>query len=53
MGDVIFFAAAWLLILTVLVLDFAGILRRGTYWRLQGTGLLLMFSVCPACQHVR
>jgi uncharacterized membrane protein YhaH (DUF805 family) len=45
MGDVIVFAAVWLLTLTALMLDFAGILRRGTFWRLQGTGLLLMFSV--------
>jgi hypothetical protein len=45
MGDVIFFAAVWLLTLTVLVLDFAGVVQRGTHWRLQGTGLLLMFSV--------
>lgn len=43
-GYVIAFAAVWLLILTVLVLDFAGIVRRGAAWRWQGTGLLLMFS---------
>ncbi len=41
--DVIAFAVLCLLILTVLVLDFAGIVRRGTAWRWQGTGLLLMF----------
>ena len=34
--------ASWLLILTALVLDFAGIRRRGTAWRWQGTGLLVM-----------
>ena len=35
-------AASWLLLLTVLVLEFAGIRRRGTAWRWQGTGLLIM-----------
>ena len=38
------FAVLWLLILTVLVLDFGGIVRRGTARRWQGTGLLLIFS---------
>jgi hypothetical protein len=42
--DVIALAVLWPLILTVLVLDFAGIVRCGTAWRWQGTGLLLMFS---------
>jgi hypothetical protein len=37
MGDVIFFAAVWLLTLTVLVLDFAGVVQRGTHWRLQAS----------------
>jgi hypothetical protein len=37
-------AVSWLLILTALVLDFAGILRRGTARRWQGTGLLVMNS---------
>jgi hypothetical protein len=42
--ETIALAASWLLILTVLALDFAGILRRGTAWRWQGTGLLVMNS---------
>jgi len=37
-------AASWLFILAVLVLEFAGILRRGTAWRWLGTGLLVMNS---------
>lgn len=43
-GYVIAFAALWLLILTVLVLDVLGIVRRGAAWRWQGIGLLLIFS---------
>lgn len=42
---VIFLAASWLMLLTTLVVDFAGIRRRGTAWRWQGTGLLIMNSV--------
>jgi hypothetical protein len=41
---VITFAVLWLFILTMLVLDFAGIARRGAGWRCQGIGLLLMLS---------
>jgi hypothetical protein len=37
-------AVSWLSLLTGLVLDFAGIWRRGTAWRWQGTGLLVMNS---------
>jgi uncharacterized membrane protein YhaH (DUF805 family) len=37
-------AASWLVILTILVLDFAGRTRRGTFWRWQGTGFLLMIG---------
>lgn len=37
-------SASWLLLLTALVLEFAGIRRRGTAWRWQGTGLLVMNS---------
>jgi hypothetical protein len=44
-GLVIFLAAVWILILTTLVLDFAGIWRRGTAWRWQGTGILIMNGV--------
>lgn len=36
--DVSVFALPWLLILTLLVLDFAGIVRRGTAWRWQLAG---------------
>jgi hypothetical protein len=37
-------SASWLALLTALVLEFAGIRRRGTTWRWQGTGLLVMNS---------
>jgi hypothetical protein len=40
-GLVIFLAATWLLVLTTVVLEFSGIRQRGTWWRWQGTGLLL------------
>jgi hypothetical protein len=40
-GWVIAFAALWLVALTTVVLNFAGI-RRGTAWRWQGTGWLPM-----------
>jgi hypothetical protein len=33
---------SWLLILTVLVLDLTGVLHRGTCFRWQATGLLIM-----------
>lgn len=36
------FVGSWLLIIAVLVLDLAGILHRGTGFRLQGAGLLVM-----------
>jgi hypothetical protein len=45
LGDVVVIAAAWLLILAVLVLDLTGVWRRGTYFRWQGAGLLLMLGV--------
>ena len=35
-------AGSWLLILSVLVLDLAGVLHRGTGFRWQATGLLIM-----------
>jgi hypothetical protein len=35
---------AWLLVLTALVLDLAGIMRRGTARRLQGLGMLVAIS---------
>ena len=35
-------AGSWLLILTVLVLDLTGVLHRGTGFRWQATGLLIM-----------
>jgi hypothetical protein len=35
-------AGCWLLILTVLVLDLVGILRRGTGFRWQAVGLLII-----------
>ena len=44
MGFVIFQAAACILLLTTLMLDFAGIRRRGTYYRWQGSGLLIIIS---------
>jgi len=36
------FVGSWLLIIAVLVLDLAGILHRGTGFRLQAAGLLVM-----------
>ena len=36
------FAGSWLLIIAVLVLDLVGILHRGTGFRLQAVGLLVM-----------
>jgi hypothetical protein len=45
LGDVVLFAAVWLLILAVLVLDLTGVWRRGAYFRWQGAGLLLIFGV--------
>jgi hypothetical protein len=44
-GLVIFLAAVWILLLTTVVLDFAGIWRRPTAWRWQGTGLLISNGV--------
>jgi hypothetical protein len=41
---VIVLAGSWLLILTLLVLDLVGILRRGVGFRWQATGLLMMNS---------
>jgi hypothetical protein len=41
-------AGSWLLLLTVLALDFTGVWRRGTAWRWQGTGLLVMNSAALA-----
>ena len=37
-------AGSWLLIVIVLVLDLVGILHRGTGFRWQATGLLIMFT---------
>lgn len=45
MGLVIFMAATWIMLLTGLVLSFAGIIQRGAAWRWQGTGLLILNSV--------
>lgn len=45
MEPVIFLAATWIFLLTTVVLDFAGILRRGKAWRCLGTGLLIMNGV--------
>jgi len=45
LGVVVVLAAAWLLILAMLVLDLTGPRRRGAYFRWQGAGLLLMFGV--------
>jgi hypothetical protein len=36
------FVGSWLLIIAVLVLDLVGILHRGTGFRLQAVGLLVM-----------
>ena len=38
----IVFLGAWLLVLTVLVLDLVGVLHRGTGFRVQAAGLLIM-----------
>jgi hypothetical protein len=40
--DEILFASLWLLIVTVLVLDLVGVLHRGTGYRWQALGLLVM-----------
>lgn len=45
MGLVIFLAAGWVLLLAVVVADFAGIWRRGKAFRWQGAGLLIGSSV--------
>ncbi len=37
-------AGSWVLILTVLMLDLAGVLRRGTGFRWQAAGLLIINS---------
>ena len=46
MGQValICLAVSWLVLLAVLGLDFTGVRPRGTAWRWQGTGLLVMNS---------
>jgi len=44
-GLVIFLGLVWLFILTTVVLNFAGIWRRRTAWRWQGTGILIMNGV--------
>jgi hypothetical protein len=41
-------AGSWLLILTVLVLDLTGVLHRGTGFRWQATGLLIMNTATDA-----
>ena len=41
-------AGSWLVILTVLVLDLAGVLHRGTGFRWQATGLLIMNTAVDA-----
>jgi hypothetical protein len=41
LGEIVF-GGSWLLILTVLVLDLVGILHRGTGFRWQAAGLLVM-----------
>jgi hypothetical protein len=42
---VLVFGGSWLLIATLLVLEWAGVLHRGAPFRWQGTGLLIMDSV--------
>jgi hypothetical protein len=44
MGGVDVLAATWLAILTLVVLEFAGVTRRGTSWRWGGIGVLLVVS---------
>jgi hypothetical protein len=41
-------AGSWLLILTVLVLDLTGVLHRGTGYRWQATGVLIINSAVGA-----
>ena len=43
--SLIVLSASWLLILTLLILDFAGIWRQGIARRWQGTGMLIMNGV--------
>jgi hypothetical protein len=43
-GILILLGFSWLLLLTAVVLDFAGIRRRGTAGRLQGLGSLVVIS---------
>ena|SRR5579871_3038347 len=45
MGLVIFLAAGWVLLVAVVVSDFAGIWRRGKAFRWQGAGLLIGSTV--------
>jgi hypothetical protein len=45
---VLVLAGCWLLILTVLVLDLAGVLHRGTGYRWQATGVLIINSAVGA-----
>lgn len=42
------FAGSWLIILTVLVLDLTGVLHRGTGFRWQATGLLIVDTAVDA-----
>jgi hypothetical protein len=44
LGAVVALSAAWLAVLTVLVLDMAGVWRRGAHFRWQGAGVLLEIS---------
>jgi len=48
LGGVVVLAAAWLLVLAVLVLDLTGLWRRGAYFRWQGAGVLLINGVVLA-----
>jgi len=48
--DTVVFAAPFLVVLAVLVLDVTGRVRRAPYFRWQGAGLLLMFGVLFATQ---
>jgi hypothetical protein len=48
LGSLILLAASWLLVLTLLVLDLADVLRRGTAWRWQATGSLLAIGAVLA-----
>jgi hypothetical protein len=47
-GLVIILAATWIMVLTTVVLDFAGFWRRRTGWRWQGIGILIMNGVTLA-----